>query len=101
MEAAYVSVYLWKNTVEKAKAFDVPRRSRTAPAGSRSTLPRALVTIDGENHHITKTARIGEIQPDGLIYTDLGVPGPDRAGSLPEVLPVGRGSVRLTHGWMS
>lgn len=22
MEAAYVSVYLWKNTVEKAKAFD-------------------------------------------------------------------------------
>ena len=37
---------------------------------------QALVTIDGDNHHITKTARIGEIRSDGLIYTvwDSGQP---------------------------
>jgi urea transport system substrate-binding protein len=35
-----------------------------------------LVTIDGENNHITKTARIGEIRPDGLIYTIWESPGP-------------------------
>ena len=34
------------------------------------------LTIDGENNHITKTARIGEIRGDGLIYTvwDSGQP---------------------------
>jgi len=26
------------------------------------------VTIDGENHHVTKTARIGRVAEDGLIY---------------------------------
>lgn len=38
--------------------------------------PEGLVTIDGDNHHITKTARIGEIRSDGLIYTvwDSGQP---------------------------
>lgn len=39
MEAAYVSVYLWKNTVEKAKSFDV-KAIQTTPAVSRSTPPK-------------------------------------------------------------
>ena len=45
-------------------------------AGVTFDAPEGLVTIDGENHHITKTARIGEIRPDGLIYTvwDSGKP---------------------------
>lgn len=68
MEAAYVSVYLWKNTVEKAKAFDTKAIQDNA-GGVTFDAPEGLVTIDGENHHITKTARIGEIHPDGLIYT--------------------------------
>jgi urea transport system substrate-binding protein len=68
MEAAYVSVYLWKNTVEKAKSFGVKAIQDNA-GGVTFDAPEGLVTIDGENHHITKTARIGEIHPDGLIYT--------------------------------
>ncbi|MGV0737876.1 urea ABC transporter substrate-binding protein [Mycobacterium sp. DBP42] len=68
MEAAYVSVYLWKNTVEKAKSFDVAAVQDNAD-GVSFDAPEGKVTIDGENHHITKTARIGEIRPDGLIYT--------------------------------
>ncbi|MET9287325.1 urea ABC transporter substrate-binding protein [Nocardia beijingensis] len=68
MEAAYASVYLWKNTVEKAKSFKV-EDVQAAAGGVSFDAPEGLVTIDGSNHHITKTARIGEIRPDGLIYT--------------------------------
>jgi urea transport system substrate-binding protein len=75
MEAAYVSVYLWKNTVEKAKAFDTKAIQDNA-GGVTFDAPEGLVTIDGENHHITKTARIGQIHPDGLIYTIWESPGP-------------------------
>ena len=75
MEAAYVSVYLWKNTVEKAKAFDT-KSIQDSAGGVTFDAPEGLVTIDGENHHITKTARIGEIHPDGLIYTIWESPGP-------------------------
>ncbi len=75
MEAAYVSVYLWKSTVEKAKSVDV-KAIQDAAGGVTFNAPEGLVTIDGENHHITKTARIGEIHPDGLIYTVWESPGP-------------------------
>ncbi len=75
MEAAYVSVYLWKNTVEKGKSFEVSAIQENA-GGVTFDAPEGLVTIDGENNHITKTARIGEIRPDGLIYTIWESPGP-------------------------
>jgi urea transport system substrate-binding protein len=75
MEAAYVSVYLWKNTVEKAKAFDTKSIQDNAD-GVTFEAPEGLVTVDGDNHHITKTARIGEVHPDGLIHTVWESPGP-------------------------
>lgn len=68
MEAAYTSVYLWKNTVEKAESFEVDDVVEAAD-GVAFDAPEGTVTIDGDNHHITKTARIGEIRGDGLIYT--------------------------------
>ncbi|MFF2085148.1 urea ABC transporter substrate-binding protein [Nocardia sp. NPDC058176] len=68
MEAAYASVFLWKNTVEKANSFGVAD-IQAAADGVSFEAPEGLVTIDGSNHHISKTARIGEIRPDGLIYT--------------------------------
>ncbi|WP_439029526.1 urea ABC transporter substrate-binding protein [Gordonia terrae] len=75
MEAAYVSVYLWKNSVEKANSFAVADVQKAA-GGVTFDAPEGLVTIDGGNNHITKTARIGEIRGDGLIYTvwDSGQP---------------------------
>ncbi|MDN5546233.1 MAG: transporter substrate-binding protein, partial [Rhodococcus sp. (in: high G+C Gram-positive bacteria)] len=75
MEAAYTSVYLWKKTVEKANSFAVKDIQDNAD-GVTFQAPEGLVTIDGDNHHITKTARIGEIRSDGLIYTvwDSGQP---------------------------
>ena len=75
MEAAYVSVYLWKNTVEKAESFAV-HDVQEAAGGVEFDAPEGLVQIDGDNNHITKTARIGEIRNDGLIYTIWESPGP-------------------------
>ncbi|GAA1750027.1 urea ABC transporter substrate-binding protein [Nostocoides vanveenii] len=68
MEAAYTSLYLWKNTVEKAKSFAVADVQKAA-GGVSVDAPEGKVTINGENHHIAKTALIGEIHDDGLIYT--------------------------------
>ncbi|WP_433493597.1 urea ABC transporter substrate-binding protein [Micromonospora sp. CA-248089] len=66
MEAAYVSVYLWKAMVEKAGTFDV-EKVRGASDGITFDAPEGLVTVDGKTQHIAKTARIGKVGADGLI----------------------------------
>lgn len=66
MEAAYTSLHLWKATVEKAQSFSVGD-VQSAADGVSFEAPEGRVTINGDNHHIVKTALIGEIQPDGLI----------------------------------
>ena len=55
MEAAYTSVYLWKNTVEKADSFAVDA-IQDAADGVSFDAPEGTVTINGENNHISKTA---------------------------------------------
>ncbi len=75
MEAAYTSLYLWKNTVEKAKSFAVDD-IKTAAGGVSFDAPEGKVTINGENHHIAKTALIGEVHEDGLIYPVWSSPAP-------------------------
>jgi urea transport system substrate-binding protein len=69
MEAAYTSLYLWKGMVEKAKSFAVPD-VQAAAGGVSYVAPEGTVTVNGDNHHIAKTALIGKIGPDGLIYTE-------------------------------
>lgn len=69
MEAAYTSLYLWKGMVEKAKSFDVPA-IQAAAGGVTFDAPEGKVTVNGDNHHIAKTALIGKINKDGLIYTE-------------------------------
>jgi urea transport system substrate-binding protein len=68
MEAAYVSVYLWKAMVEKAGSFEVAKVKGAADAGGITfDAPEGLVTVDGATQHVYKTARIGKIGTDGLI----------------------------------
>ena len=69
MEAAYTSLYLWKGMVEKANSFAVPD-VQAAAGGVTYAAPEGAVTVNGDNHHIAKTALIGKIAQDGLIYTD-------------------------------
>jgi urea transport system substrate-binding protein len=66
MEAAYVSVYMWKAMVEKAKSFGV-EDVKAAAEGITYQAPEGLVTMDGKNHHLYKTGRIGVINAEGLI----------------------------------
>jgi len=75
MEAAYTSLYLYKAMVEKAHSFDVDKVLKAA-GGTTFEAPEGTVTVNGENHHIAKTALIGEIGKDGLIKTVWSSDGP-------------------------
>ncbi|NBE92867.1 urea ABC transporter substrate-binding protein [Nonomuraea sp. KC401] len=66
MEAGYNAVYLWAEAVKKAGTTEV-EAVRKAAGGIALERPEGLVTIDGESQHLYKTARIGIVQPDGLI----------------------------------
>ncbi|WP_371667457.1 urea ABC transporter substrate-binding protein [Streptomyces sp. NBC_00289] len=66
MEAAYISVYLWKEMVEKAGSFDVAK-IKAAAGGITLDAPEGKVTVDGTTQHVYKTARIGKVGSDGLI----------------------------------
>lgn len=66
MEAGYTAVYLWKASVEKAGSVDV-EKVKAASKGITFEAPEGKVTIDGENQHVYKTARIGLIGSDGQI----------------------------------
>lgn len=75
IEAAYVGVHLWAKAAEKAGSID-PEKIKAASKGLTFDAPEGKVTIDGENQHIYKTARIGKLRPDGLIDTVFESDGP-------------------------
>ena len=75
-EAAYDAVYLWTAACEKAGSFDV-EAVKEAAAGLSIEAPEGTITLNGENQHISKTVRIGQINPDdGLIYEVWSTDGP-------------------------
>ena len=62
MEAAYISLYLYKALVEAAGSFDVDKVNAAAKAGTITfDAPEGKVTLDGKNHHISKPGHIGQI----------------------------------------
>lgn len=64
IEAGYTAVYLWKAAVEKAGSTDVDK-VKEASKGIEFQAPEGKVTVDGDNQHIYKTVRIGEVQSNG------------------------------------
>ena len=67
-EAAYDAVYLWKAACEKAGSFEVDDVIAAIEAGDISyDAPEGMVTIKGDNHHLVKPVRIGQVGADGLI----------------------------------
>lgn len=68
MEAAYISVNIWKQAVEQAGSEGTStdlEAVRTAAVGQEFSAPEGPVKMFG-NHHISKTVRIGEVRDDGL-----------------------------------
>jgi urea transport system substrate-binding protein len=79
MEAAYTSLYLYKNMVEKAGSFDVDKIN-AASGGVSFDAPEGKVTINGKNHHIAKTGLIGQINKDNqfdIVWSSKGPIEPD------------------------
>ncbi|WP_339195090.1 urea ABC transporter substrate-binding protein [Aeribacillus sp. FSL W8-0870] len=64
IEAAYIAVHLWAEAVKKAGSFEV-EKVKEAAKGIEYKAPGGTVKIEGENQHLWKTVRIGEIQPAG------------------------------------
>ena len=66
IEAAYIAVHLWAQAVAKAGTTDI-EKVKEAAKGIEFQAPEGLVKIEGENQHIWKPVRIGEVTEDGLI----------------------------------
>ncbi|CAK4841653.1 unnamed protein product [Aphanomyces euteiches] len=64
IEAGYFAVYLWAEAVKKAGSTDV-EAVKAAAKGIEFNAPGGKVKIDGENQHVYKTVRIGQVQADG------------------------------------
>ncbi len=68
-EAAYDAVYLWAAACEMAGSFEVDAVLDAIKTGEVSfDAPEGTVTLNGENQHLAKPVRVGEIAADGLIY---------------------------------
>ena len=79
MEAAYTSMYLYKNMVEKAESFCVDAVNEAAD-GVTFAAPEGSVTVNGDNHHIAKTGLIGQINADNqfdVVWSSEGPIEPD------------------------
>ena len=67
-EAAYDAVYLWKAACEKADSFEPEDVIKAVESGEISfDAPEGTVTIQGDNHHLVKPVRIGQVGDAGLI----------------------------------
>jgi urea transport system substrate-binding protein len=66
IEAGYNAVYIWAAAVEAAGSFEV-EAVREAAKGIELETPEGTITVSDWNQHISKTARIGEINAEGLI----------------------------------
>jgi urea transport system substrate-binding protein len=90
IEAGYVGVHLWALAVEKAGSTD-PEKVKAASKGLTFDAPEGKVTIDGANQHIFKTARIGQLQPSGLIDEVWGSKGPIQPDPFLKTYPWAKG----------
>ena len=63
MNLSRTGVYLWKQAVEKAGAFDVDK-VRAALPGQKFKAPEGEVTMQ-ENHHLINPVFIGETMANG------------------------------------
>ena len=66
IEAGYFGVYLWAAAVEKAGSTEVGA-VKAAAGGIQFDAPGGVVTVNGDNQHVSKTVRVGKVRADGQI----------------------------------
>lgn len=64
IETAYFCVYLFAEAVKRAGTAETAL-VRQATNGLAVAAPEGTVRIDDENHHVYRSARVGQITPDG------------------------------------
>lgn len=64
MEAAYIGVNLWVNTVRSSQSTDVQTVKRHLELESFAA-PEGVVVLDAQTRHLWKTPRIGQARKDG------------------------------------
>ncbi|WP_458040331.1 MULTISPECIES: urea ABC transporter substrate-binding protein [Bacteria] len=81
MEAAYISLYLYKALVEAAGSFEVDDINAAALENEITVdAPEGVVTLNGENHHISKPGNIGRINAENqfdIVWSSDGFIEPD------------------------
>ena len=75
IEAGYNAVYLWAASAEAACSFEVDA-VREAAKGLTLETPEGPITVSDWNQHVSKTARIGQVDSDGLIEEIWSSDGP-------------------------
>jgi len=79
MEATYIGIYMWKQAVEKAKSFDVPKVT-AAMAGQTFKAPSGITSkMDEKNHHLHKAVFIGVVTAEGQFNVVWKTKGPVKA----------------------
>ena len=91
IEAGYNAVYIWAASAEKACSFEVAD-IKEAAKGLELDTPEGPITVSDTNQHISKTARIGQINADGLIDEVWASDGPIEPDPCLAELRLGRGS---------
>ena len=66
VESAYTAFMLWAKGVEDAGTAE-PSAVRSAMSGMFTVGPAGIAVVDASTGHLWRTARIGEVMPDGSI----------------------------------
>ncbi|MEX1337579.1 urea ABC transporter substrate-binding protein [Hydrogenibacillus schlegelii] len=90
IEAAYIAVHLWAKAVEKAGSTEVDK-VREALKNLEFKAPGGPVKVHPGNQHISKTVRIGEVQPDGQFKEIWNSGGPVEPDPFLESYPWAKG----------
>lgn len=64
MEVAYVGVKLWVQAVQEA-GTEQPAQIRITSLRQTMAAPEGVVSVDKENHHLWRNARVGRARTDG------------------------------------
>lgn len=86
MEAGYIGVKLWAQTVGNAETSD-PAEVAKAVGGESLAAPEGLVSVDSTTHHCWKSVRVGQLNPNGQFSVLWSSQGPVRPYPFPIYRP--------------
>lgn len=89
MEAGYIGVKLWAQTVANAETVE-PAEVVKAIGGESLAAPEGLISVDSTTHHCWKSVRVGKLRSDGQFEVVWSSRGPVRPYPFPIYRPRGQ-----------